>query len=58
MNNLNFKENSLIINTLTTVSFSKADAFEKQIKSRTPTYLQNLDLGFDFIGIRNFLSTK
>ena len=61
MTNFNFQRNSFVIKPLTTVRFSKPDIFVfKKIKLQTSVSpkLNRFSLVFNFVGKRNFLSTK
>ena len=61
MTNFNFQRNSFVIKPLTTVRFSKPDIFVfKKIKLQTyvSPKLNWFSLVFNFVGKRNFLSTK
>lgn len=56
--NLNFQNNSLVINPLTTIRFSKRDSLSKDSLNFKPVYLHNVndsDLNFGFNREKLFL---
>ena len=59
--NLNFQNNSLVMNPLTTIRFSKRDSLSKDSLNFKPVYLHNVsdsDLNFGFNREKNFFYGK
>lgn len=59
--NLSFQNNSLVMNPLITIRFSKRDSFFKDSLNFKPVYLHNyneLDLNFGFNREKNFFYGK